>query len=120
MLEFIDKCGVWLLRVEVLCAFAGLVFFPFYLFKAIKVIKDRQQQIEGCGASARPSLSKIKLVLKIYGKCRLRSDIADGFVSHGIAFMKGPFRNPVNFTPEELELLPTNEELYEAVQRSVQ
>jgi len=116
MLEFIDKCGVWLLRVEVLCAFAGLVFFPFYLFKAIKVIKDRQQQIEGCGAS----LSKIKLVLKIYGKCRSRSDIADGFVSHGITFMKGPFRNPVNFTSEELDLLPTNEELHEAVQRSVQ
>lgn len=116
MLEFIDKCGVWLLRVEVLCAFVALVCFPFACLRAFMAMKERQKQIEGCGSSPH----KVKLVLQIYGKCRLRSDIADGFVSHGITFMKGPFRNSVNFTSEELELLPTNEELHEAVQRSVQ
>lgn len=114
MIEFIDQCGVWLLRIEVLCVFVSLVAFPFYFIKALKTIKDKQQQAEGCGSS----LNKVKLVLQIYGKSRTRAEIADGFVRHGITFMKGPFRNPVNFTPEEFELLPTNDELAEAVRRA--
>jgi len=116
MLEFIDACGAWLLRLEVLLVFIGLALLPFSLIKLIRAIRDRQREIEGCGKS----IQTVKFLLRIYEKSRLRSDIADAFVDHGITFMKGPFRNAVNFTPEELELLPTNEELSEAVRRSLQ
>jgi hypothetical protein len=40
-----------------------------------------------------------------------REQRAHLFVTNGVCFMKGPFRNLENFNYEELGLLPTNEEL---------
>ena len=55
----------------------------------------------------------IALLLKNNWKLA-REEMAEVFVSRGVSFVKGPARSPVNFTKEELAMIPTNDELAQA------
>jgi len=54
---------------------------------------------------------KIILVLLNTYSGASRKHMALAFVKSGITFMKGPFRNLINFSKEQLDALPTNGEL---------
>jgi hypothetical protein len=50
------------------------------------------------------------------GKGHNRKEVAEAFVRRGIRFMKGPFRVS-NFSHDEQERLPTNDELADCAKR---
>jgi len=123
MIEFIDGLGPWLLRAEVIGVFFALVVILLavilkgtgWIFPAIGNCLRAMEKDE-------KDVTRARTLLAIYRSTErpeARKERAEAFVRHGITFMKGPFRSGVNFGPEQLNLLPTNEELSEAVQRGI-
>jgi len=112
MLEFIDSAGVWVLRALTVAAVLALAVWILYVLLCIvgEIIHRRERRVSRLDPSDR---QRIKTLLYQYidASHEVR---AKAFCRAGIKFIKGPFRNQFNFTPEELQLLPTNEELYEA------
>lgn len=112
-MEFIDKIGEMLLRIKavgfilVICIIA-----PFILYKGVLLIRDLIGLLFGRipGHKYESDVQSIKTLLSLNPHAD-REARARMFVERGIYFIKGPFRNPVNFTAEELERLPTNAEL---------
>jgi len=113
MLEFIDSAGVWVLRALTVAAILALAFWILYvLFVVTLFVADRFKHRH----ITRPDpgdRQRVKTLLYQYLDAS-REVRAKAFCNAGIRFIPGPFRNQFNFTPEELQLLPTNEELYEA------
>ena len=95
---------MWLIMVVTFSLIIGAMI-------ALAIIFERNKKPSPIEAEdQKDDLKTIHVLLKSYAGVS-RKHMALAFVKSGIPFMKGPFRNLMNFTEDQLAALPTNEEL---------